>query len=248
MEAVECNKCKKRLVKWGSKRHICQAPKKLLSCNICERVFKTNDQVKKHVANEHKSKQDKTKIVCRHYRNGNCHKGSRCEYSHVGFVKNISKLEQNSSSTQKVSTCRHGDTCSWLARGVCAFYHRGVGVQKPNIMVYHRPSKWPTSPDHGPNRHPSRRTRMSRNAPEAPTVFTYPEVPVPMGGYFTMCSKSSRAAVGETHDSAGMMKTAKGRYASLNICPSRIFPTSQNQQDHRQGESWTKGGKRGYNA
>ena len=28
--------------------------------------------------------------------------------------------------------CRHGDACSWLARGVCGFFHSGVGVQKPH--------------------------------------------------------------------------------------------------------------------
>ena len=131
MEATECKKCNKKMVRWGSKKHKCQPQKEVIACNICERIFKTTAEVKKHVADEHRSKQDKSNIVCRHYRNGNCVNGDRCEYSHVGFVKNHSPQEQVSSTTKKASICRHGENCSWLARGACAFFHRGVGVQKP---------------------------------------------------------------------------------------------------------------------
>ena len=104
----------------------------VLSCTVCERIFKNADDVKKHVAEEHKQNQDKSHIVCRHYRNGNCFNGERCEYSHVGFVRNSSQNKTNSGTTKKASTCRHGDACSWLARGACGFFHRGVGVQKPH--------------------------------------------------------------------------------------------------------------------
>ena len=103
----------------------------MISCKTCERIFKTTDEVKKHAADEHRTKQNKSHIVCRHYRNGNCFNCDRCEYSHVGFVKNNLQPNQTSTNTQKTSTCRHGENCSWLARGTCGFYHRGVGVQKP---------------------------------------------------------------------------------------------------------------------
>ena len=132
MEAVECTKCSKKLVRWGSKKHKCQPHKKPISCTVCERIFKTFDEVKKHAADEHKPNQDKSNIVCRHYRNGNCHNGDICEYSHVGFVRNSSQNKTNSATTKKASICRHGDACSWLARGVCGFFHSGVGVQKPH--------------------------------------------------------------------------------------------------------------------
>ena len=55
MEAVECEKCKKKLVRWGSKRHKCQPHRKPISCKVCERVFKTIDEVKKHIADEHRN-------------------------------------------------------------------------------------------------------------------------------------------------------------------------------------------------
>ena len=132
MEAIECDKCSKKLVRWGTKNHKCQPLKKQISCTVCERIFKTDNDVKKHVANEHKQNQDKSNIVCRHYRNGNCNRGDRCEYSHVGFVRNSSQSKTSSPTTKKASICRHGDACSWLARGVCGFFHRGVGVQKPH--------------------------------------------------------------------------------------------------------------------
>ena len=54
MEAVECNKCQKKLVTWGSKRHKCQPQKKVISCKVCERIFKTIDNMKKHIAKDHK--------------------------------------------------------------------------------------------------------------------------------------------------------------------------------------------------
>ena len=132
MEAIECDKCSKKLVRWGTKNHKCQPLKKLISCTVCERVFKTDNDVKKHVANEHKQNQDKSNIVCRHYRNGNCDRGDRFEYSHVGFVRNSSKSKPTSPTRKKASICRHGDACSWLARGVCGFFHCGGGVQKPH--------------------------------------------------------------------------------------------------------------------
>ena len=132
MEAVECDKCSKKLVRWGSRKHKCQPQKKAISCTVCDMIFKTVDDVKRHAADEHRSNKDKSKIVCRHYKNGNCYKGDRCDYAHVGFVTNNSQEKHNSVNTKKASMCRHGDSCSWLARGVCGFFHRGVGVQKPH--------------------------------------------------------------------------------------------------------------------
>ena len=230
MEAVECNKCKKRLVKWGSKRHIFQAPKKLLSCNICERVFITNDQVKKHVVNEHKSKQDKTKIVCRHYRNGNCHKGSRCEYSHVGFVKNISKLEQNSSSTQKVSTCRHGDTCSWLARGVCAFYHRGVGVQKPKHNGLPQTQQVTHQPRPRTQQAPESENSDEQKCPRGPNCIHLSRGSCTYGGVFYHVQQKQQSSSGEDSrlcwdDENCKRQVCKFKHLSLQDFPNLPEPT-----------------------
>ena len=57
--------------------------------------------------------------------------GDSCQFSHAGFVRNSSETSATSKSTPKLSTCRHGDSCSRLAKGTCSFYHWGVGVQKP---------------------------------------------------------------------------------------------------------------------
>ena len=40
MEAVECKKCNKKMVKWGSKKHKCQPPKEVIACNTCEEFSK----------------------------------------------------------------------------------------------------------------------------------------------------------------------------------------------------------------
>ena len=130
-EAIECNNCNKKFVRWGSKKHKCQPPQKQIACKTCDRMFKTISELKKHITDEHTGMKDKSKLVCRYYRDGKCLKGDHCEYSHVGFVRNNVQLNSNSRTTQKASTCRHGDNCLWLARGECSFYHQGVGVQKP---------------------------------------------------------------------------------------------------------------------
>ena len=82
MEAIECNKCSKKLVTETESRQ------------------------------KQKQNQDKSNIVCRHYRNGNCDRGDRFEYSHVGFVRNSSKSKPTSPTRKKASICRHGDACS----------------------------------------------------------------------------------------------------------------------------------------
>ena len=88
-------------------------------------------ELKKYITDEHRTKQDTSKLVCRYYRDGKCLKGDSCGYSHVGFVRKNVEVNKSSRPTQKSSTCRHGVECSWLARGQCSFFHQGVGVQKP---------------------------------------------------------------------------------------------------------------------
>ena len=105
MEAVKCDKCQKKLVRWGSKRHKCQPHKKPISCKVCERIFKTIDEVKNHIADEHRNQQDKSKIICRYYKDGKCFKGDSCDYSHAGFVRNNSTPVTKSKSTQQATTC-----------------------------------------------------------------------------------------------------------------------------------------------
>ena len=146
LEAVECNN-KKKLVRWGSKKHKCQPTKKTIACTTCERIFKTIPEMKKHKANEHRA-QEKSMIICRFYRQGNCLNGDSCQFSHAGFVRNNCQTSPTSKSTPKSSTCRHGDNCAWLAKGTCSFYHRGVGVQKPHQQNKH-------SPKHQQNDHPN---------------------------------------------------------------------------------------------
>ena len=130
MATVECNKCEKKFARWGSKRHKCQ-PQKEFNCTICGAVGRSINDMKKHINEVHGRQQEKSKEVCRHYRNGNCLKGQSCKFSHVGFVRNNSQQTSSQVNIPKTTTCRHENNCSWLARGLCSFFHPGIGVQKP---------------------------------------------------------------------------------------------------------------------
>ena len=50
MEAVQCNHCQKKFTVCGSKKHELLTHMKILYFQVCERIFKTINKVKKHEA------------------------------------------------------------------------------------------------------------------------------------------------------------------------------------------------------
>ena len=87
-----------------------------------------------HVCNdkEQYSNTEKSKEVCRHWRRGNCRCGESCGFSHVGHQLTES-VEHISTNSTRVPACKHDISCKWLARGICSYFHKNVGVQKPWI-------------------------------------------------------------------------------------------------------------------
>ena len=136
---VDCSQCHKRFTRFGIKRHgdKCHGPQtKVFSCADCGKRGKSRDEIKKHQAAEHRVEEvERSREVCKHWRQGNCFKGNRCMFSHVGHQENQSS---NFTSTPRTSTtsltpaCKQGESCEWMAKGSCCYFHRGIGEQKPS--------------------------------------------------------------------------------------------------------------------
>ena len=186
MAAVECDKCHKKLVRWGSKKHNCQVPQKQISCTVCQRIFSNRGELKKHIADEHREQSDKSSIVCRHYRNGNCYNGVSCEYSHVGHVKNTSQNNQNDKFIQKGTMCRHGEGCSWLAKGICGFFHRGVGIQQPRqkSSLQNQQQQQSIPSRQQSQQHPKHHNKENPSCPRGPTCIHLARGSCNFGGVF----------------------------------------------------------------
>ena len=133
---VNCNKCQNTFTRFGIKRHnetCTQTKTKVYSCSICGHRGPSINDIKKHQAEHHTSEVvEVSKEVCKHWRNGNCFKGESCLYSHAGYQKNGgTKSTSNPTPDNWTPACHHGDGCSWLSKGNCRYFHKGVGVQKP---------------------------------------------------------------------------------------------------------------------
>ena len=105
---------------------------KVYSCSVCGDTADSFNAVKKHQAEVHAEVAYVSKEVCKHWRKGHCLKGNMCLYSHIGFQqKSISNSTPKTSTSNWNPACHHGEGCSWLAKGNCRYFHKGVGVQKP---------------------------------------------------------------------------------------------------------------------
>ena len=127
-----CSNCNKNFTDNGLKRHQqnCHGASKKFDCPECGMILESSKDVKTHRDVEHEYVPVKSRVVCRHWRRGNCLKGDRCGFSHVGKQSSNEK-ESTSRTTTKVPECSNGPSCDWLARGCCSYFHPRVGVQKP---------------------------------------------------------------------------------------------------------------------
>ena len=100
----------------------------------CELICKSKADLIRHERLEHEEmEQEVSREVCPHYRRGNCYKGDNCNKSHVGYQHETASKSTSQRSSSWTPACNKGEGCSWLARGACKFFHRGVGVQRPDV-------------------------------------------------------------------------------------------------------------------
>ena len=84
------------------------------------------------------------------------------KFSHVGYQKsNTSSTWQQSTTKMWTPACTQGDVCSWLARGACRYFHKGVGVQRQSKKksverTQHRPYQTSSRGESGRGRGPCR--------------------------------------------------------------------------------------------
>ena len=130
---VPCQKCEKVFTNFAIRRHkqVCKG-KEEYDCPECGMVCTTALAVKKHYDNEHKLEQVQSREVCYHWRRGNCTR-TNCRFAHVGH-QNKSSSESTRKNTTKVPPCKNGESCEWLKKGQCSYFHSRVGVQRPWVI------------------------------------------------------------------------------------------------------------------
>ena len=139
--AHECPDCKntfmtKKALKTHTAKKKCNHQDNKFICPNCKMIINNENEMKKHkqrCTNEGQLVKERSKLVCKHWRRGNCCQGESCGFSHVGH-QNITTHEGGlTKSAGFTSACRHGSSCEWLARGKCSYFHKNVGVQMPFV-------------------------------------------------------------------------------------------------------------------
>ena len=86
--------------------------------------------------------------MCRYFLNGECWRQDKCKFLHDGAKK---------IKNESIPLCKNGVNCSFLARGICNFSHRKVGVQNKRIFInLNKPSPPPARNFPQNNNHDSR--------------------------------------------------------------------------------------------
>ena len=89
-----------------------------MSCERCGLKVRNQQDFQRHVSEC--SFQRASNKICRYFVNGGCVKGSQCVFLHP-----------EGKQFRSAPPCRNGGQCKYLAQGVCSFFHRGYGVQRP---------------------------------------------------------------------------------------------------------------------
>ena len=93
-------------------------------CPKCGQIGNDKREFKKHIESCGKRLEEireKSNEVCYHWRRGNCNRGSRCGFSHVG--RQDTPRRENNSTRNTPPACKNGPSCTFLARGRCNFVH-----------------------------------------------------------------------------------------------------------------------------
>ena len=140
---VKCNKCQEVFIQSGIKKHNQECHKKKVEeykCEECGMLANTGANLRKHRQKEHDNWTEKSQEVCYHYRKGHCFRGDSCKFAHVGYQQRNKSDSTSTPSTERnwKPACNNGEGCSWLARGACKFFHRGLGGQRQD---QHRPNQ-----------------------------------------------------------------------------------------------------------
>ena len=129
---VKCDNCQQVFTSFALKRHNpnCHGKKEDHDCPECGEMFSSNNNMRKHYDKVHKMEPVVSRVVCKHWRKGNCFKANKCGFSHVG-VQKTSNSSNTAQTSSKVPACKNGVSCDWLSNGRCSYFHPNVGVQKP---------------------------------------------------------------------------------------------------------------------
>ena len=110
-----------------------------VNCDFCGIVANSQNDLAEHKRECNAEFQRVRNKTCKYFVNGGCFKGELCLFAHPPEKQ-----------FKAASNCRNGPRCSYLANGVCRFFHRGVGVQQPPSQQQHgqhdheeqQPRKW----------------------------------------------------------------------------------------------------------
>ena len=81
-----------------------QSHQSRFDCHFCGQLFESNDKMIKHKMS--------------------------CDVAFTEVRGNSRFRHQKAKDTDRTPHCRNGTHCRYLASGVCAFFHNGIGVQK----------------------------------------------------------------------------------------------------------------------
>ena len=121
------------------KRHkpMCHGKEAEYACSDCGRVGKNENEIRKHIREDHVEELVRSREVCKHWRRGKCDRGDQCGFSHVGHQSSASST--TSGNTQQKSTrkplCLNGKDCDWNKRGHCRFFHPQGRVHQRQEMA-----------------------------------------------------------------------------------------------------------------
>ena len=130
MKEFKCDQCDStfaaqfQLRQHVSKKHIevTKQNQPKITCDECGLILNSLHQLKEHMNDCDSSFKTVPPQVCRFFVSGGCNRGNTCKFSHP----------EQLNDKEDVPECRNGARCRYLANGVCAFLHRGIGVQQRN--------------------------------------------------------------------------------------------------------------------